>query len=122
MGSQFSFKERNNYPSRNKAYADLLIGEIDLFIDKKPIQDRRYQCHKIAVCDLVFIYSKQFHQQTLDIAVERLIKLKWLDDYSEKFVANANSGEYLIDSLASFYEIIKNSKYVALRQNRLQTS
>ncbi len=114
MGSQFSFKERNNYPSRNKAYADLLIGEIDLFIDKKPIQDRRYQCHKIAVCDLVFIYSKQFHPQTLDLADERLIKLKWLDDYSEKFVVNANSGEYLIDSLVSFYEIIKNSKYVGI--------
>lgn len=31
LGSQFSFKEKNNYPSRNKAYADLLIGEIDLY-------------------------------------------------------------------------------------------
>lgn len=29
-------------------------------------------------------------------------------------MADASSGEYLIDSLASFYEIIKNSKYVGI--------
>lgn len=121
LGSQFCFKEMNDYPSRQKALSDLLVGEIDLLIDKKPITDRRYQCIKLTVYDLVFIYSTQFHDKEVDNDKHRLIRLKWLDDYSEKFVASPSSGEYLIDSLASFYEIIKNSKYVGMTARQTAT-
>ncbi|WP_261823927.1 LysR family transcriptional regulator [Vibrio neonatus] len=111
---QLSFKELNNYPTREKAYSDLLIGEIDLFIDKKPITDRRYQCHKIQSDELVFLCSKQFHENIIESEPKNLIKLKWLDDYSDKFTSNADTNEYLIDSLISFYDIIENSKYTGI--------
>ncbi|MPW37356.1 hypothetical protein [Vibrio sp. B1Z05] len=111
---ELSFKELNNYPTREKAYSDLLIGEIDLFIDKKPLIDRRYQCHKIQTDDLVFLRSKQFHGDIIESEPKNIIKLKWLDDYSDKFTSNPGTNEYLIDSLISFYDIIENSKYTGI--------
>ncbi|WP_261817745.1 LysR family transcriptional regulator [Vibrio gallicus] len=114
LGENFSFREVNNYPAREKVYSDLLIGELDLFIDKVPIKDRRYTCQKLSSFELVFVYSKKHHTSNINISDERLVKLKWLDDYNEKFVANPKSGDYLIDSVISFYEIIRNSKYVGI--------